>query len=583
MKNSKGIAKRITIYFTIFIIVLIVTTLTATTLIFSKSFMNERIKLLQEKTSYMLSDFKNSMSAVRDFGFKIQNDTIIKTQLESEVLNQDIINKRIDTLINTIAGIKGAFIIDNEGNVLNKFYETYSKDVYKEMGEFFKEGSREEFFSSPNNFPYIKSDDFRKNQYITYISSIRNSKNFNREHNLFVSINKSKVLPKLKPNSLEYYDGSFIYSRKGELIDFEGTENEYVMQQAKELATKFNENGYSIIENNVYFIGSVPQYPEWIIVNSISMINLKKDIYYLLSVLFFVGGILILLGFVVSNIISKRITKPVLDLQNAMTSFVEGDMNVRVDYQSLDEIGGLVSVFNSMADEINKFVLEIYESGEEKKKAEISALKFQIESLQSQINPHFLYNTLNTVSYLAIKNRTCEIRELIQSLNILLRSTLSNQDELIPIRKEVEFLESYVKIQNYRYENIINLICNVTEDSKDILIPKLILQPLVENSLIHGIYARGEGEGHVYICIYTSKNGTDVIVADDGAGMKPEKIIELQKSFSNGGFNRIGLSNVNDRLKLYYNESLEIQTVEGVGTTISFHIPIKENNEVDNV
>jgi two-component system, sensor histidine kinase YesM len=238
----------------------------------------------------------------------------------------------------------------------------------------------------------------------------------------------------------------------------------------------------------------------------------------------------------------------------------------------------LVDGFNRMVVNLKALFKKIYDEEENKKKAEIKALEFQLELLQSQINPHFIYNTLNTFSFFALKNGDEKLRELIQAFNSLLRASISVESSFVTIAKELDLTDKYLQIQESRYGNIFQIQYIVPEELLQYKIPKLILQPLVENAIFHGIAPKGSN-GTIRIEFIQEDECIRVKIVDDGVGIDEKEIPQIlngRRKQEAKGFNNIGIVNIKERLKLYFGEQydMKISSSLGFGTTIEFSIPL---------
>lgn len=219
---------------------------------------------------------------------------------------------------------------------------------------------------------------------------------------------------------------------------------------------------------------------------------------------------------------------------------------------------------------------------EEIHKLEVKAVEAQLNLLQSQINPHFIHNTLNTVSYLALKHNAKDIKDLITSFNILLRSSMSIDTVFISIEEELECVRSYLNIQKYRYDDIFDFSYEASEELRKCIIPKLILQPLIENALLHGIIPKEE-RGVISVAFKKIKQNIKITVSDNGVGMDEDltKLINRHNKKYKEGFNNIGLSNVIKRLHLYFGNQypFDINSAVGIGTVVTFFIPFCSEEE----
>lgn len=572
----KSINTRIVLSFSLLIATIIVFILTITSIVFTSRFMEQKNNLMLERMAFITQDIEDNINGYRKLAAAVKRDAVVKLYLENLYEDYSNLEKRLDELAQYTYGVERITLLDANLKILDQYYgmKDFRQQFMQASGMVdIWQSERDELFSIPHNFPSQGSlTDYMENVKISYISIIRDEK-FKIKGYMILNTARNYLFSGKQEYAKSLFDNTYIITKSGDVIYRFGGKNKHLEEQAVEFVKTgyFNES-IRTNKNQTLFKQAVLTYPEWIVVGVSSDANLKKDLNVIYITIVLVGLLGLLTVVFISRVISNKITHPIYSLKQAMGRFEQGEMPEKLVPTTQDELGYLVNGFNMMLDDISRFVDAVYHEQEETKKAEVAALKFQLESLQSQINPHFLYNTLNTVSYLSLKNRTAEIRELIQSLNTLLRSTLSDQSELVSVEKEIHFLQSYVKIQNYRYEDMINLTYDVDENALDCTLPKLILQPIVENSLLHGIYPKGV-TGNIHVDICCSDDYIDISVADDGIGIDPDTLKTLNNKSK--GFNRIGIKNVDERLKLYYGElsGLHIESTVGEGTTVSFTIP----------
>jgi two-component system sensor histidine kinase YesM len=279
-------------------------------------------------------------------------------------------------------------------------------------------------------------------------------------------------------------------------------------------------------------------------------------------------------------LISASIYLPIKKLHDVTTTITKNDLQALVTGENVDEITELGMTFNIMIGRVRELLNAKVLEQENLKKAELKAL-------QAQINPHFLYNTLDTIVWMAEANKTDQVIEIVRALSSFFRIALSKGKDWIPIRQEIEHVRSYLAIQRIRYRDILNYKIEVDEDLLDGTILKLTLQPLVENALYHGIKnKRGGGT----VVVRAQLVGNDLVrleVQDDGVGFTPRKLAQIRStledesgeiSLKEGGF---GLENVNRRIKLYYGKEygLYVQSEYKVGTQVVARIPLQDNLE----
>ena len=253
----------------------------------------------------------------------------------------------------------------------------------------------------------------------------------------------------------------------------------------------------------------------------------------------------------------------------------EGDFTARTEVVNTDEIGVLSNSFNEMTAEIGTLVEDIKQ---QQRNLHITEIKL----MQAQINPHFLYNTLDTIVWLAEQEKRDDVIKMVTALSNFFRTTLSKGRDFITVGEEESHVRSYLEIQQFRYQDILDYSIKIDEEIKEYVLPKLTLQPLVENALYHGIKnKRGKG----MIEIVGNKCGEEIIfeVCDNGKGMAPEKLAELgrniQKKKDENLTDSFGLTNVNQRICYYYGEryGLQFESKENVGTKATVTIKAEKN------
>ena len=283
--------------------------------------------------------------------------------------------------------------------------------------------------------------------------------------------------------------------------------------------------------------------------------------------------VIILIGaLTISRRIMEGITSPIRHLCHAAERAGSGDFKTRAHEEKIDEIAVLNASFNLMVEEIGNLVEDI-------RVEELNLRAAELRLLQEQINPHFLYNTLDNIIWLAESKETEQVVNMVSALSDFFRTTLSKGKDYISVKDEEAHINSYLQIQQFRYRDILDYEIDMDKEVYDCEILKLTLQPLVENALYHGIKGK-RGLGHIQVkgCI---QNGLlEFQVRDDGIGMKEERLNEVRKIITGevestkekGGF---GLFNVNERIRLNYGREygLKIESVYGEGTCIWVTVP----------
>ena len=273
----------------------------------------------------------------------------------------------------------------------------------------------------------------------------------------------------------------------------------------------------------------------------------------------------------ISGILTRSIARPVSQLDKAMEKVKAGDLSIRVRSTRNDELGRLTESFNRMVIDLNSYL-------EERVQKQKDLNETTLRLYQTQLNPHFLYNTLDTIKWNARIRQIPEIAVLAENLAVILRKSISSKP-FIPLKEELDTIDSYIRIQKIRFSGRFLYETEIPDQLEECMIPKMILQPLVENAIIHGL----DGCDNGYICIYAAqKDGVlSISVTDDGCGMSADMVDWINSPAPAKRDGHLGLYNVIQILKIYYGETYGMHAqVEEDGTTVTLRLPFRkdENN-----
>ncbi|WP_366291389.1 sensor histidine kinase [Paenibacillus sp. AN1007] len=296
---------------------------------------------------------------------------------------------------------------------------------------------------------------------------------------------------------------------------------------------------------------------------------------------------------ILAVLVSYRVTRPLIRLKHHMIRVEQGDFSQRVTHYSSDELGQISRGFNRMMEEIHRLFHEVYVLEIQEREAELSAL-------QSQMNPHFIYNTLESINMMAVRQRHAEVSAMVTALGRLLRYTIDKADRMVTLREELAFVDAYVRIQQVRYNGELEIIYDIEEEVNDCPVPKLILQPLVENAICHGIegsLAGGSTGGIIWVSAVLFDQELLISVRDNGKGMEQEELDRLNASISGQTISgqtvhppanpilhrhageSLGLHNIAQRLHLVYGKdsglSVDGSPGQGLVVTLSIHLQPK--------
>lgn len=310
----------------------------------------------------------------------------------------------------------------------------------------------------------------------------------------------------------------------------------------------------------------------WTLVARIPYDQLFASARNMRNMIFTMTVIACLLGLVLALTLSHHVLKPLRLLNQAIRTNMKGAFHHRVPILAHDEIGELSLSYNRMLDTLESLMKQVVEEERAKKDAEMKALQYQI-------NPHFLYNTLNSVQWLAVMKGVPEIKELVAALTRLLQSSLGKKGPFQTVAEELEDVRNYVRIQQYRFGQDLRIAFQVDPEAQSCRVPRLILQPFVENSIFHGFE---DGKGHIWIEVKRDGDKLFISITDDGSGMSEEqltRLLEREDAFR-GKYSGIGVRHVAEKIERLYGPPYGIQILSeiGQGTKVIIRLPYQEED-----
>lgn len=355
-------------------------------------------------------------------------------------------------------------------------------------------------------------------------------------------------------------DGNIIYHPQQQLI-YSGLKSE----DTSALAAL--EDGAYADDTVIYCVTSIEN-SDWRVVG-VSYVDelVNRNVTEMIHLSILLAFVVLAAALLTSWLLSQLLGRPLRGLASAMESF-ETD----ADHFTYRPVGGTREV-QELSNSFGHMVVRIQELMTTVREEEVNLRKTELKALQAQINPHFLYNTLDSIAWMCEQGRTADAVKMVHALARLFRISISKGHELIPISKEIEHAESYLQIQKYRYKNQFTYEFDVDPECLDYLCNKITLQPIIENAINHGLDLMVE-EGHIDVRV--RQDGGDIVffVQDNGVGMTPEQIEAIMQR---GPKDRtgIGIKNVNDRLKIYFgkNYGLHITSEPDVGTCVEIRMP----------
>ncbi|EEG74005.1 sensor histidine kinase [[Clostridium] hylemonae] len=384
-------------------------------------------------------------------------------------------------------------------------------------------------------------------------------------------------------NSNEYQQCLIIDNNKKIIYhpdsDYIGTQ--YREARVSELLTM--ENGYmESLSEKGYLVFSTSAVTGWSVISVVDNKYIMDSINRLRLFLILTAVFCVVLSVYFASYISKTISDPVARLQRKMYQVGEGDFDIRAATGASDEIGQLTLSFDKMVERTKQLIENVYQSEIYQKEAELNAL-------QAQINPHFLYNTLQTIDMMAEEEGADEISDACQALSKIFRYSINRGQEFVHVQDEIVHIENYMLIQKLRFGGKLEVRYDIQNECRELYIVKLLIQPMVENAVVHGM-ENVLDKCYVTIRVYRKEDCLYAEVEDNGTGIAPGQLMELNEKLARSAEQKmvhevdyvknhrsIGLENTNARIKLYFGQEygITITSEEGTGTKVCIKLPVR--------
>lgn len=493
----------------------------------------------------------------------ININNVISDNEDNEVKIEGLINNQLHTSKIIFGEIDSIIYIDTRGKFFTTDYQllnkeeaikksTYLKQLTKTTGKTVLFDLKETCMSMANDYSTItlgkKVIKMTSGETLGY---------------LFINI-KGERITSSTSNPLSQY---VLLDTQNRIVE-DGVSNTLIQGFNLEQAIKANTKEDVIKYKGIHYMISrhTSQLTNWSIIGITNMDESNVDIKKLVSVWLHVGGILTILLIIFLSVLTHLITKPLTQLKEGAERIASGDMSVRFHFKGGDEIGKLGAIFNDMMEKIMELLARV--DAEAKKKRE-----YELALIQEQVKPHFLYNTLDIIIMLSQMNKNREAQRVTKKLADYYKNSLSDSKEVVTLEREIRIIEDYLELQMMRYEDKFTYTINIEYGTQHTLIPKMTLQPLIENAIYHGIKYK-EGWGNILVESKLVGDHIEVTVIDDGIGMTKEQLehIIYTKAKPKGHF---GVYSVDHRLRLFYGEGygIEVESEYTKGTQIKIRLP----------
>ncbi len=509
----------------------------------------------------LMNDDSNNINMLYSYevGSKLNNVFLNAVMTRTEIQSMCIVTNK-----------KRFFIYDNNNNSDGSNIKSIVLQKYTEITKSAAQanGKAVWFFNTKNGVV--------QNSYL--VRMIYNRDNYKEIGLLVVEINMEFFDFVLQGLESEVMQNTTILSSDNEIIKYK---NKAALDKFKKVIQDIPNEKNSFVDkkNNIFVAHTYLSEPRWRIVTYIPLNQLYSDVETLRDriILLCMGSILILS--VVSVFMSFDMIKPINQLVKAMKGMnIDNISDSYIEIERKDELGFLHKTFNNMAKEIDHLVTWIYREQITRKEAELKAL-------QSQINPHFLFNTLESINWMAQLNNVPEISSTVSDLSTLLEASIGRDDRLITIEEEFMYIDKYIALLKRRFEDRITLNKEVDPKVLYIKIPRLLIQPLIENAVYHGV-ENSRGKGIITLTASIREDLLIIEVIDNGNGISTDELVKLNKglemdndtyfkSLSNKKNKSIGIDNVNRRIKLFYGEKygINLESKLNIYTKVSVTLP----------
>jgi len=500
------------------------------------------------------------------------------SKINSSNINPHVQQTMQKSMVNMLLSgdyISGVFIFDTYNNYYNSYKSgpiSVNKDIIKETYWYQKTKEAE------GDVVFIhKSEDVltfptkKDKNYISLVREIYDVDTYDELATLLIIVDEETIQDYFEEVGKKYNSQFCIVDSNNNYIirpnGYDKSMDEYIFQYSKD------ENGYRTLEadrNKMIVAMQELGIGDWKLIGTIplNLNNISVSKAYRTWIVLIISLNLFFI-FTCSVALTNLIFKPLNRVQKHMKMVQGGKLiQMEVNEKHSDEINDLKKVFNQMVDAIDNLISEV-------KKEEQIIAKNELDIIQAQINPHFLYNTLDAVSALALIEDNENCLKMTQALGNFYRNSLNSGLDLVSIQDEMECIESYITILNMRYDNKINMTYDVEEDIKELKILKLILQPIVENAAHHGIRNK-KGKGTISIKGYRDEDEVIFIVTDDGLGMSEDRIHEIVEGKIQKEKSGFGLYSSAQRISLYYGieKPITITSELGNGTEITIRVKV---------
>ncbi len=522
---------------------------------------------LANKTQYNLEFF---LSTVNNTAALLStNANIIEELSRGNGLNKEEINTFLENTVSAHGYLKGIYIIGQNGRVYISDPRVKEEDLVLSFEDLIASNAATEVYKDSYTYKYHSSYNARTLTYTKHIYDYKNKIDYGL---LIISINYDFLRELISTTSVAYVNKMLVVDPEGETLftfPFNAYLDEVIFKHPEILSQSTLRFTDTVFGEESIIVSDTVKYSNWKIISIHPLNNILADIQKLFIEMVKMVFLFFVITAFLAYLFSYSITKPIIALSNSVRQVEKGNLSVNVDIRNNDEIGELTASFNKMVKRIDQLIKRTVEN--EKQKSEMD---FKI--LQAQINPHFLYNTLDSIRWMATLQNAPIVSTMVSSMINLLKYNFSRKDTLVTLSEEIESVKNYVSIQKYKYGDMFDIVYNIPDHILGYKTIKFILQPIVENAIFHG-FEGIEHIGLIEITAYVQDDFLYIAVSDNGVGMTEEEQQNvINRKPSKKQYLEIGIRNVDDRIKFYCGEDsgLSLISVKNKGTTAIFKLPV---------
>ncbi len=584
--NSWNLNKKIYVFVTSLIYGILIITITIFTSFYIASFIKQSNNIAKKQLSTIAKSYEYTLYSYKELAESMIIDESIQRYLKCEGPDDpnffSIVRSLNSSLQSTFDSHSGVRIIAIDSY---NFDDTIFKGNINMTLSSFRDTLRKGYANSipsrnPGTLRMSVNDLFQskgKNMLSIYMPVYSVTKMINEMGLLCIVIDDS-IFEGLSENSSMSFDSemmlvdtanTIVSCTNGESV---GTEFEYFNMLK-------GSSGHFTVISDIYNYQKIGNW-NYYIVSRIPLMNIYRDSLLMIVLLIVLSVVVAYFGMVICKRILNRTYKPLDKIVKSMNCAADGNLDIRINIENVGiDFVNLGNGFNYMMGKINELVEQV-----KLEQQQMDQIKFN--ALQAQIQPHFLYNTLECIHWQASADGYENISDFVKVLAQYYRLCLSKGKDVIPLEQEIDHVRNYLYIQNIRYDNIIEYSIEVDEDCKSILIPKITLQPLIENSIYHGIKIREGRTGRIILKASKKEDDVYIEVSDNGTGMKESQIEKMNCSISeydkDFGY---GIRNVNKRIELMFGKEfgLHYQQNSWGGVTVIVHLPSNKEQRYEEV